>query len=87
MPSNEVVIVEEELAGIGNFVDLPRLMFVDEKCGNLKVVVDGGKFAINNNRNKKFYKPIDVHSVTNPIDEIEVSMAFLVVTFFCVGRW
>ena len=26
--------------------------------------------------------PIDVHSVTNAIDELEVSMIFLVVTFF-----
>ena len=34
---------------------------------------------------QKFYKPIDVHSVTNAIDEIEISMAFLTVTFF-VGR-
>ena len=34
---------------------------------------------------QKFYKPIHVHSLTNAIDEIEVSMVFLAVTFF-VGR-
>ena len=34
---------------------------------------------------QKFYKPIDVHSVTNAIDKIEVSVVCLVVTFF-VGR-
>ena len=34
---------------------------------------------------QKFYKPTDVHSVTNAIDKIEVSMVFLAVTFF-VGR-
>ena len=34
---------------------------------------------------QKFYKPTDVHSVTNAIDKIEVSMAFLAVTFF-MGR-
>ena len=37
---------------------------------------------------QKFYKPIVVHSVTNAINEIEVSMVFMVflwVTFF-VGR-
>ena len=33
-------MVEEELDGIdidgiGNLVDLPRLMFIDEECGNL----------------------------------------------------
>ena len=34
---------------------------------------------------QKFYKPIEVHSVRNVIDEIEVSIIFLMVTFF-VGR-
>ena len=34
---------------------------------------------------KKFYKPADVHSVTNAIDETEVYMGFYAVTFF-VGR-
>ena len=33
-------------------------------------------------RGGQFYKPIDVHSVTNATDKIEVSMIFLVVTFF-----
>ena len=33
---------------------------------------------------QKLYKPIDVHSVTNAIDKIEVSMVFLAVTFFVV---
>ena len=32
---------------------------------------------------QKFYKPIEVYSVTSAIDEIGVSMIFLVVTFFC----
>ena len=30
---------------------------------------------------QKFYKPIDVHSLTNAINEIEVSMIFIVVIF------
>ena len=34
---------------------------------------------------QKFYKPVDVLSVTNAVEEIEVSMIFLLVTFF-VGR-
>ena len=34
---------------------------------------------------QKFYKSIDVHFMTNAIDEIEISMIFLVVTCF-VGR-
>ena len=44
--SEKVFIVEEELDGvdvdrIGNLVDLPRLVLVDEECWNLKVVIDG----------------------------------------------
>ena len=43
----KVVIVEIERDGIdkdiiGNSEDLIKLVFIDEKCGNLKVVVDGG---------------------------------------------
>ena len=46
-PSNKVDAVEEEQDGIdidriGNLMDLPKLMLIYEKCGNLKVVVDGG---------------------------------------------
>ena len=46
-PSNKVNTVEEEqdginITGIGNLMDLPKLMFIDEECGNLKVVIDGG---------------------------------------------
>ena len=35
---------------------------------------------------QKLYKPIDVHSVTNGVDKIEVSSVFLAVKFFVV-RW
>ena len=53
-----MVTAEEELDaididGIGNLVDLPRLMFINEKCWNLKVVVDSGWFTRNNNRKRK----------------------------------
>ena len=34
---------------------------------------------------QNFYKPIDVHPMTNATDKVEVSMIFLAVTFF-VGR-
>ena len=40
---------------------------------------------ITERRSQKFYKTIDVHSLTNATNEIEVSMIYLVVTFF-VGR-
>ena len=43
----KVNAVEEEqdgidIDGIGNLMDLPKRMFIDEECGNPKVVVDGG---------------------------------------------
>ena len=46
-PSNKVNTVEEEQDRIniivtGNLMYLPKLMFIDEESGNLKVVVDGG---------------------------------------------
>ena len=85
-PSDKVVKVEEEpdsidIDGIANLVDLPRLIFIDEKCGNLKVVVKNFVEIITEEF-RSFTISIDVNSVTNAIDEIEVSIFFLAVTFF-----
>ena len=38
---------------IGNLEDSPRLGFIDEECGNLKVVNDGGELTRNINQKKK----------------------------------
>ena len=51
-PQKKNIIVEEELDcididKIGNSEDLPRLVFIDEKCGNLIVVNDGGELTAN----------------------------------------
>ena len=35
-PSGKVVIIVKEIYGIGNLVDLPRLMFINEECGNIR---------------------------------------------------
>ena len=53
-PSDKVVTVEVELYvidmnGIGNLENLPRLMFINKECGNLKVVVVVGELTRNNN--------------------------------------
>ena len=48
-------------------------------------MVDSLLEIITERGSQKFYMPIDVHPVTDAIDKIEVSMVFLVVTFF-VGR-
>ena len=52
------MIVEEDLDcidtdDIGNLEDSPRLVFIDEECGNLIVVIDGGKLTRNINQKKK----------------------------------
>ena len=38
---------------------------------------------ITERKSQKFYKPIDVHSMANAIEKVEVSMVKFVVTFFC----
>ena len=50
--SEENVIVEEELDcidtyNIGNLEDSPRLVFINEECGNLIVVNGGGELTEN----------------------------------------
>ena len=55
--SEKNVIVEEELDYIdidyiGNLNDSPRLVFINEECGNLIVGNDGRKLTENINQNK-----------------------------------
>ena len=57
-PSEKNVIVEEELDcididDIGNLEDSPRRLFINEECGNLTVVMDGGILTRNINQKKK----------------------------------
>ena len=47
-------------------------------------MVDSLLEIITERGSQKFYKPTDVHSVTNAIDEIEVSMIFLQLHFLWV---
>ena len=42
-----------DIDGIGNLVNLPRLMFIDEECENHKLAVDGGEFSRKNNSKKR----------------------------------
>ena len=61
---------------------------MNEEYGNLKVVVMVESFLeiMKGRESQKFYKSIYLHSLTNALNDIEVSMNFLEVTFF-VGRW
>ena len=57
-PSENFVIVEEELDGIGrddigNFVDLLRMVLISVECGNPEVAADGGVAARNITQIKK----------------------------------
>ena len=62
------VVIGIEIDGIGNFEDLLRVVFIDEECGNLKVVINGGNLTINiNGRSQTFYERIDLQSVTNAV--------------------
>ena len=82
-------MVEKELHGIdvdgiGNLVHLPRLVFIHkEHVGILKWSLMVGNLLeiITKRRGQRFYKPIDVNSVINAVDEIEVDMIFLAVAF------
>ena len=82
-------MVEKELHGIdvdgiGNLVDLPRLVFIHkEHVGILKWSWMVGNLLeiITKRRGQRFYNPIDVNSVINAVDEIEVDMIFLAVAF------
>ena len=49
------MIVKEELDStdkddLGNLEDLLRIVFIHEKCGNLKVFADGGELTANINK-------------------------------------
>ena len=57
-PSENIAIVEEELNrfdidGIENLENLPRFVFINKECGNLKVVNDDEELTRNINQKKK----------------------------------
>ena len=57
-PSVNFVVVEEEvnrfdIDGIENLENLPRFVFINKECGNLKVVNDDEELTRNINQKKK----------------------------------
>ena len=73
-PSEELVISEEEIAALDtsamketNVEDLPKLIFIDEKSGNMRVVVM--KVEVRKEQkailSQESWLPIDVHFVVN----------------------
>ena len=66
------VVIGVDIDDIGNIEGLLKLVFIDEKCGNLKVVIDVGELTRNNNRKKTsgvLQAYIDLHSQTNAVEE------------------
>ena len=63
-------------------MDLPRLMFINEECANLKLTVDVEEFTKNNNKKKKPEEEV-LQAYVNAINQNEVRMIFLVINFFC----
>ena len=64
-PSEKIFITVEELNcvdidDIGNLDDLPWFVFIDNECGNLKVVSDCGELSrnINQKRNSDVSQPV-----------------------------
>ena len=65
--SQKVVDINE----IGNLEDLLRAVFINEECGNLKVVIYGRCLLeiLTRRRSETFYEPLDLQSVTNAVGE------------------
>ena len=69
-PSEKAVTAAEERNrfDIDDIEDSPRFVFINEECGNLKVVNDGGELTRDINQKKKLdvsQNTVDVHLVTN----------------------
>ena len=75
-PFRKNVILEEELDGIGNLEDLPRLVFIDREWGIWKYpLMVETLLEILTKGSQTFYKAIDVYSVTDSMDEIVSSVS------------
>ena len=48
----EELHVIDDIDDVGNLEDLLRIVIIHEKCGNLKVFVDGGELTRNINKKK-----------------------------------
>ena len=70
---SEIVVNRFDIDEIDNFEGLPRFVFINEECRNLKVVNDGGELTGDINQKKKSnvsQQPVDVHSVSNAGESI-----------------
>ena len=72
---SQKVVIDIDIDDIGNLEDLLRVVFIDEDCGNLKVVVESLLEILAKRKSQTFYRHIDLHSVTNAIDEVISSIS------------
>ena len=58
-----------DIGVIGNLENLLRVVFIDEGCGNLRVLVESLLEILTKRRSQTFYKPIYLHPMTNAVGE------------------
>ena len=68
-PRSQKVVKGIGIDDIENLEDLLRVVFIDEECGNLKVVVESLLETLIKRRSQTSFRPIDLHSVTNAVGE------------------
>ena len=68
---SQKVVIGIEIDDIGSFEDLLRVVLINEECGNLKVVIDGGKLTrnINQRKNSDVLRVYRFRSVRNAVGE------------------
>ena len=66
---SQKVVIGIDINDIGNLEDLLKVVFIDEKCGNLKVVIDAGELTRNINQKKKLHVLQDLQFVKNATGE------------------
>ena len=74
LPKKLLYLSKNYLDGIENLGDLPRLVSIDKKCGNLKVFVDAGDVTRNINQRKSDVLGEIVSSVSMRIFGNQVSI-------------
>ena len=64
---SQKVVTGIKIDDTGNLEDLLRVVFIDEECGNLKVVNDGGELTRNIKQKKKsdFLRCLYIYTLAN----------------------
>ena len=66
---SQKVVVGINIDDIGYLEDLRIVVFINEECGNIKVVVERLLEILTKKRSQMCYRSIHLHSVTNIVGE------------------